>query len=68
MRGRIPDLPPELAGERFISLVEVAGLRNCSVDSIKRDPKLASKIVRLSTRRVGMKLKYALDLAAQPAE
>jgi hypothetical protein len=60
MKGRIPVLPPELAGERFISLAEVAGLRNCSVDSIKRDPRLASKIVDLSLRRKGMKLRDAL--------
>jgi hypothetical protein len=60
MRGRIPDLPPELASERFISLPEAAGLRNCSVDSIKRHPVLSRRIVRLSARRVGMKLKDAL--------
>jgi hypothetical protein len=49
--------------ERYVSLDTVAELRGgISIDSIKRDPVLATKIVKLSARRVGMKLKHALDI------
>lgn len=50
-----------LEGERIISLSEVARLNGTSVDTIKR--RHADKIVRMSDKRVGMRLKHALTLA-----
>jgi hypothetical protein len=61
MRAHVPNnILAELAGERYISLYEAAGLRGCSIDALKRHPKLKARIVKLSTRQVGMKLKDAL--------
>ena len=50
-----------LEGERIISLPEVARLNGTSVDTIKR--RHADKIVRMSDKRIGMRLKHALSLA-----
>lgn len=55
-------LPPELFGERFVSLDEAASLRSTSKDSILRDPRLSTKIVEVSCRRKAIKLKYVLAL------
>ena len=64
-----PLLSPELERERYVDLSEAAELRGgISIDSIKRDPRLAGKIVQLSQRRVGIKLKYVLDLEDAVAE
>jgi hypothetical protein len=62
-----PLLSPELERERYVDLAEAARLRSTSVDSIKRDPELSKKIVKLSQRRVGIKLKHVLDLEDEPA-
>ncbi len=63
MRTRIlPEsiLPPELLGERYVSLDEAAVLRTTSRDSIERDPVLGPKIVNVSRRRKAIKLKHVL--------
>jgi hypothetical protein len=54
---------PELTAielHRIVSLKEAARLRGESQDNLKRHNK--DKIVRLSTRRLGMKLGHALML------
>jgi hypothetical protein len=50
-----------LEGERIISLSEAARLNGTSVDTLKRHH--SDKIVRMSDKRVGMRLKHALTLA-----
>jgi hypothetical protein len=50
-----------LEGERIISLPEVARLNGTSVDTIKRH--YGKLILRMSDKRIGMKLKHALNLA-----
>jgi hypothetical protein len=57
----VPYVLAALEGERVLSLPEVARLNGTSVDTIKR--RHASKIVRVSDKRVGMKLKDALAIA-----
>jgi hypothetical protein len=54
-----------LEGERIISLPEAARLNGTSVDTIRR--RHADKILRMSDKRVGMRLKDALGLA-QPLD
>jgi hypothetical protein len=54
-----------LEGERIISLPEAGRLNDISVDTIRR--KYANLIVRMSDKRVGMRLKDALSLA-QPLD
>lgn len=46
--------------ERIVSLPEAARLRGCSIDTLKRND--ANKIIRLSPRRVGMRVRDALNL------
>jgi hypothetical protein len=53
-------LPPGLELERFVSLDEVARLRGTSRDTVRRND--ADKIVKLSPRRDGMRLRDALML------
>lgn len=48
-----------LGGEKEPNVEKITSL---SPDSIKRD--YANKVVRLSARRLGMKLKHALEIAA----
>jgi hypothetical protein len=50
-----------LEGERIISLPEVSRLAGISTDTIKR--RFSSKILRLSDKRLGMRLRDALNLA-----
>jgi hypothetical protein len=50
-----------LEGERIISLPEAARLNGTSVDTLKR--RHSDKIVKMSDKRVGMRLKHALTLA-----
>jgi hypothetical protein len=50
-----------LEGERIVSLLEVGRLNDLSIDTLKR--RHADKIVRMSTGRLGMRLKDALSLA-----
>jgi hypothetical protein len=52
--------PSWLELERVIGLVEAARFRNVSVDTLKRN--YADKIVELSPRRRGMKLRHALGI------
>lgn len=47
-------------GHRIVSLKEAARLRGVSVDTLKRNH--ADKIIRLSQRRVGMRVRDALAL------
>jgi hypothetical protein len=51
----------ELEGERIISLADAARLNDVSVDTLKR--RHADKILQMSDRRYGMRLKHALTLA-----
>jgi hypothetical protein len=51
-------LSPELELERIVPLQEAAKLQSTSVDTIKRRHR--DKIIELSPRRLGMKLKDAL--------
>ena len=46
---------------RIVSLAEAAGLRGVSVDTLKRNE--PEKILKLSKRRLGMRLGDALQLA-----
>jgi hypothetical protein len=50
---------------RIVSLPEAARLRGVSVDTLKRHPRLARKIIRVSPRRLGMRVRDAI--AADPA-
>jgi hypothetical protein len=54
-------LSPKLELERIISLQEAADLRGCSIDSLKRNH--ADKIIAISPRRRGMRLRDALMLS-----
>jgi hypothetical protein len=53
-------LSPELEGERVVDLPQVSYLTGMSRDTIERNH--ADKIIQLSKRRKGMKLKHALSL------
>ena len=57
-------LSPELELERIIPLDQVSELSSESTDTIKRNH--PDKIIRLSKRRLGMRLKDALRLAHRP--
>jgi hypothetical protein len=52
-------LSPEQELRRIIPLEQVAELRACSVDTIRRT--MADKIIKISERRVGMRLGDALS-------
>jgi hypothetical protein len=72
VKSPIAELPPiELA--RVVSLSEAAKLQGSSVDTIKREDRRRvargerSRIVRLSERRVGMRLRDALLLGGETA-
>jgi hypothetical protein len=52
-------------GERIISLTEASRLAGVSIDTIKR--RHGGKIVRMSTKRIGMRLRDVLTLA-QPLD
>jgi hypothetical protein len=51
-------LSPELELERIVPLQQAAELQSTSVDTLKRRHR--DKIIKLSPRRLGMKLKHAL--------
>jgi hypothetical protein len=53
-------LPAELAGERILTLAQVTELTTLSADTLSREH--GDRIVRLSQRRRGMRLKDALAL------
>jgi hypothetical protein len=55
------ELLSALEAERIIPLHEVARLNGTSVDTIKRHH--GDKIVRMSDKRIGMRLKDALSIA-----
>jgi hypothetical protein len=59
------ELSRKLELERIISLQEAADLRGCSVDSIKRNH--GDKIIAISPRRRGMRLRHALMLTDEAA-
>jgi hypothetical protein len=50
--------------KRIASLAEVAQLTGLSVDTLKRNYR--DRIIRLSPRRVGMRIEDALQLAPSP--
>jgi hypothetical protein len=59
-------LHPSLELERIITLAEAYDVCGLSPDAIRDNyPDL---VIRLSPRRVGIKLKHALGLGQQPAE
>ena len=53
-------LSKRLESERIVSLKEAAQLRGVSVDTLKRNDR--DKIIKLSKRRLGVKLKDVLQL------
>jgi hypothetical protein len=53
----------DLALARIVSLREAAQLAGCSEDTLKR--RHASKIIRISPRRLGMRLRDALLLTEE---
>jgi hypothetical protein len=48
-------------GERIVSLVEASRLAGISIDTIRR--RHGDKIVRMSAKRIGMRLRHVLGLA-----
>jgi hypothetical protein len=54
------NLPPEIALERIVTLPYASEVSTVSVDGLKRYH--ADKIIQLSPRRLGMKLRHALNL------
>lgn len=56
-------LSPELKLERIISLREAEAISNLSADSWLRNHR--DKIVKLSPRRLGVRLRHALMLAGE---
>jgi hypothetical protein len=63
----LPQIPfsREIELNRIVPLSEAARLRGVSVDTIKRTPRLARKIIQVSQRRKGMRVRDAID--ADPA-
>jgi hypothetical protein len=55
------DAPNWIELQRIIDLKEVSRLTNLSVDTLKR--RYAQKILRLSPRRLGMRVRDALTIA-----
>jgi hypothetical protein len=47
-------------GERIVSLVEASRLAGVSIDTLRR--RHSDKILRVSTKRIGMRLRHVLDL------
>jgi hypothetical protein len=68
IKDHLPPLPNDLLLECFIPLDLVAEVRNVSRDTVERDDAArvergeASRIVQLSSRRAGMRIKHALLL------
>jgi hypothetical protein len=54
------ELPPGLAGERVLTLDQVSELTTLSIDTLTRA--YSDKILYLSPKRRGMKLKHAVSL------
>jgi hypothetical protein len=58
-RAAVPQTyPHEIELERIVPLREAAHLRGCSVDTLRR--RFSHKIVRISPRRLGMKIRDAV--------
>ena len=57
-------LPPALELDRIISMREAEEVSSLSVDSLKRHH--ADKLIELSPRRLGMRLRDALMLRKSP--
>lgn len=57
-------LPVELEPERIIPLSDVEAITSLSIDSLERHHQ--DKIIRLTKRRRGMRLKHALALSQAP--
>jgi hypothetical protein len=54
-----------IEGERIVSLTEASRLAGVSIDTLKR--RHGDKIVRMSEKRIGMRLRHVLGLA-QPLD
>lgn len=61
-KGKLP-ISPERELDRILSLQEAALLRGCSTDTLKR--RFPDKIIRVSPRRRGMRLRDALQLGGK---
>ena len=59
------DLPPEIALRRVIPISQAAEITNLSKDTLKR--RYPDKVIRLSVRRLGMRLADALAIGTPPA-
>jgi hypothetical protein len=65
IENRRVELRPDLELNRIVSLAEAAALRGVSKDTIKR--RYPEIIIKLSPRRVGVRLRDALNLGAETA-
>jgi hypothetical protein len=60
-----PPLPPEIELERVLSMPEIMRLTTLSHDTIVKHYR--HRLVRISPRRIGMRLKDVLQIVAVPA-
>jgi hypothetical protein len=60
MSSNQPTLSFEIEMERIVPLKEAARLAGCSADTLKRNHR--DKIVQISDRRIGMRVRDALQL------
>ena len=58
------DLPPEIARLRVIPIAQAAEITNLSKDTLRR--RYPDKIIKLSVRRLGMRLADALAIGTPP--
>jgi predicted HTH domain antitoxin len=63
VRGRSSSGPNWIELQRIVSLSEAAQLSGISIDTIKR--RHAEKIIQLSPRRLGMRVREALMLSEE---
>jgi DeoR/GlpR family transcriptional regulator of sugar metabolism len=61
-RKQTTDLPNEIKLQQIVSLKKAAELQGTSVDTIRRQQ--ANKIIRISPRRLGIRVCDALKLVA----
>ncbi len=62
MSNNKPHLSWEIEMERIVPIKEAARLAGCSPDTLKRNHR--DKIVQISDRRIGMRIRDALQLQA----
>jgi hypothetical protein len=60
------ELPPEIMLNRVVPLAQASEIVNLSVDTIRR--RYPEKIIKLSPRRLGMRLRDALAIGEPTSE